>query len=83
MLWCMRTTIRLDDELLLAVKRRAAEQGRTITRVIEDALRATLAQRSAPSEERVVLPTLRGGGVQDGVDLLDSRSLRDIMDGIR
>lgn len=39
----MRTTIRLDDELWLAVKTRAAEARRSMSAVIEDSIRAGLA----------------------------------------
>jgi hypothetical protein len=80
----MRTTIRLDDDLLAAAKRRAVERGTTLTAVIEDALRESLARRPEAGErERIELLTFRGGGVQPGVDLDDSAGLRDIMDGLR
>jgi metal-responsive CopG/Arc/MetJ family transcriptional regulator len=36
----MRTTVRLDPHLLAEVKRVAASSGRTLTSVIEDALRS-------------------------------------------
>lgn len=42
----MRTTIRLDDALLLEVKREAAETGMTLTAVIEESLRERLARRA-------------------------------------
>lgn len=78
----MRTTVRLDDELLTAAKRHAVETGRTLTAVIEDALRQALARRApgrpGPSAE---LPVARGGGVlQPGVDLDDSASLLELME---
>lgn len=41
----MRTTIRLDDELLREAKRLAAETNQTLTAVIEEALRERLARR--------------------------------------
>jgi hypothetical protein len=40
----MRTTIRLDDDLLLEIKQLAARSGKTLTSVIEDALREMLAR---------------------------------------
>jgi len=40
----MRTTVRLDDDLLRQTKTLAAQTGRTLTAVIEDALRETLAR---------------------------------------
>lgn len=41
----MRTTVRLDERLLSEVKKYAAESGRTLTSILEDALRETLARR--------------------------------------
>jgi hypothetical protein len=78
---CMRTTLNLDDALLGAAKRRALETGRTLTAVIEDALRAALGRRPATERERVEsLPTYRGGGLQPGVDLDDSGALLELME---
>ena len=77
----MRTTIRLDDDLLRAAKRRAVETDRTLTAVIEDALRAALAVRAERTGERPGLPTFEGGGLQRGVDLDDTASLLDLMEG--
>jgi predicted transcriptional regulator len=42
----MRTTVRLDEHLLSEVKKYAAETGRTLISVLEDALRDTLARRA-------------------------------------
>ena len=77
----MRTTIRLDDELLTRAKRAAVERGTTLTAVIEDALRRALAPGPVPVEE-VEIPTFRGDGLQPGVDLDDTSSLLDLMDGL-
>ena len=77
----MRTTIRLDDELLAEAKRRAIETGRTLTAVIEDALREVLARRPAGYRRGPVeLPTFRGAGLQPGADLDDSAALLDLME---
>ena len=66
----MRTTIRLDDQLLLEAKRYAAESGRTLTAVIEDALREVLARGDlAKAAEPVKLKTFHGTGPRPGVDL--------------
>jgi len=79
----MRTTIRLDDSLLAEVKRIAAATGRTMTAVIEDALREALARRRERGERPLVaLPTFRGDGLLPGVDLDDSAALLDLMEGI-
>lgn len=77
----MRTTIRLDDDLLARAKQLAARTGRTLTSVIEDALRAALAQsRPRRAAERRALPTWGSGGVLPGVDLDDSASLLAAME---
>jgi predicted transcriptional regulator len=76
----MRTTIRLDDDLLRRAKRAAAERGTTLTAVIEDALRRALAPATGQPRSRVELPTFRGDGLQAGVDLDDTASLLDLMD---
>lgn len=77
----MRTTIRLPDDLLEAAKRHAVDTGRTLTKVIEDALRAALSRQvSGPDTAAVELPTFGTGGLRPGVDLDDSASLLDLMD---
>ena len=76
----MRTTIRLDDQLLREAKSLAAETGVTLTSVIADALRETLARRAHQPERRPIrLPTMPGG-LLPGVDLDDSASLLDLME---
>ena len=76
----MRTTIRLDDALLADAKVLAARTGRTLTSVIEDALREALARgrRGTPSPG-LVLPT-HSARLAPGVDLADSAALLDLME---
>lgn len=83
MLRCMRTTISIDERLLIEVKTAAAESGRTFTAVVEDALRTAMAQRRRRRDRvpMVRLPTHRGGGVQAGVDIDDTAALMDLMEG--
>ena len=77
----MRTTIRLDDELLVAAKLYAARTGKTLTAVIEDALRETLArQQEWEGQEPVKLTTVSGNGIHPGVDLDDSAALLTLME---
>lgn len=82
MLDLMRTTIRLPEDLYRRAKARAADEGITFTRLLEDALRALLeADRAAEtSPSYVVRPLPAGRGVQDGVDLSSNAALRDLMD---
>jgi hypothetical protein len=78
----MRITIRLDDDLLRAARSYAAATGRTLTALIEDALRETLGRRSHEhgSGLRITLRTVAGSGLQPGVDLDDGSTLFDLMD---
>ena len=81
MLSCMRTTVRLDDDLLREVKRFAAERQLTLTAVLEQSLREMLALRKKlASREPVRLPTFKGRGLQPGVDLDDSAALLALME---
>ena len=77
----MRTTVRLPDELMRAAKRRAQETGRSLTQLLEDALRAELRQSTRPRRVAEPLPTYRGKGLQPGVDLSDSSAVEDLMSG--
>ena len=77
----MKTTIQLDDQLLLEAKKHAAQTGRTLNTVIEDALREALARTEVTRPQtRVPLKTFKGRGVQPGVDLDDTSSLLDPME---
>jgi hypothetical protein len=79
----VRTTVRLNDDLLAAAKQRAAANHTTLTSLIEDSLRQTLALRRDRSDERMVIKPFGVGGILPGVDLEDSEALRDLMDGLR
>lgn len=77
----MRTTIRLDDQLLKLAKRLAHDTGKSLTAVIEDALRQTLSRRTVTQPSKPVkLTTVSGRGVRHGVDLNDSASLLALME---
>jgi hypothetical protein len=77
----MRTTIRLDDALLAEAKKAAAENGTTLTAVIENALRQSFAHRSQVAPRgRVRFTTSGKGGLRPGVDLDDSAALLELME---
>jgi hypothetical protein len=77
----MRTTVRLDDELLSQVKAYAARSGKTLTAVITDALRESMARYEVSTErEHISLPVDNGDGLLPGVDLDDSASLLELME---
>ena len=75
----MRTTVAVDDNLLVAAKRRARQRGKTLGQVVEDALRRELAE---PAEvEPLEVPVFRGGeGPRPGIDLTSNRALRNALD---
>jgi hypothetical protein len=79
----MRTTVRLDDALMVQAKREAARRGRTLTSLIDEGVRLVLAQsRRRGPRPTVELPVGRaGGGTLPGVDLDDTAALLDIMEG--
>jgi hypothetical protein len=77
----VRTTIKIDDALLAEAKARAADSGRTLNAVVEDALRESFARRaSADQVARPKLPVFRGGRLVPGVDLDDSVALLEQME---
>ena len=81
MLLCMRTTVRIDDQLMIEIKQYAARTGQTLTAVMEDALRQLLNnQQHSKKREKVKLLTVKGNGALPGVDLDDTASLLDLME---
>ena len=75
----MRTTIDIDDQLLLYAKHQAVKQGCTIKQIFEDALRNFFSHPTS-QHDFVSLETFSGAGLKPGVNLDNSRSLSDIMD---
>ena len=77
----MRTTIRLSDDLLRKAKKKAAEEGRTLTSLVEEGLRIVLAESKLRIRRQVRLPVSRAtGGTLPGVDLNRSSDLEDLME---
>lgn len=76
----MRTTIRIDDELLARAKARAAENRTSLNAVIEDALRASLNRQPERAKPGGRLPTMKGRGLRPGVNLNSNAELLDLMD---
>lgn len=81
MLICMRTTLRINDSLLTEAKQVALDRGRTLTEVVEDALRFFLHQQKCKqtAKKPFTFPIV-AGGVQPGVDLSNNAALADLMD---
>ena len=77
----MRTTIDLPDDLMAQIKKLAAASHSTVTALIEDTLRESLARRGRSQRSgRVPLPTYGKKGPLPGVDLDDTASLLDVME---
>jgi hypothetical protein len=68
----MRTTVTLDDDLAVALKRRAHERDLPFKHVLNEAIRAGLARGTARAKPYRMKP--RNLGVRPGVDL--TKSLR-------
>ncbi len=76
----MRTTIRIDEALYRSAKAVAAKTGRTVSQVIEDAVRDALRPSRRTERAPASLPTYGAGGLQRGVDIRNSTRLRDVLD---
>jgi hypothetical protein len=76
----MRTTIRINDDLLKRAKKRAADEGRTLTALVEDGLVLVLSKAKASRRKRIELPVSKAaGGVLPGIDLNRSSDLEEVM----
>jgi len=80
MLLCVRTTIELNDELLRAAKRRAADEGLTLKEIVERSLRAHLNLSGPRRGYRLKLKVVKGK-LRPGVRLDDRDALFDLMEG--
>lgn len=78
----MRTTIRLREDLLKRAKKRAAEERRTLTALVEEGVALVVGRTPRKRAGRVELPVSQGsGGVLPGVDLNRSSDLEALMEG--
>ena len=78
----MRTTLDLDDAVLRQAKKLAAEEGKTLTRVVEEALR----ERVSPHQKRRGKPfklklLTKKGRLVPGTNLADRDALYERMEG--
>lgn len=78
MLVCMRTTLNLPDALVEQAKATAAREGRTLTSLLEEGLRAVLQDRAA--RPAVLLPAYGAGTGAVLVDLDDRTALAAALD---
>jgi plasmid stability protein len=74
----MKTTLNIDDTVMAELKREAARQGRTMSELVETALRLMLSSRRKRTT-LMPLPTFDSGG--ELVDIADRDALYDAMEG--
>jgi hypothetical protein len=77
----VRTTVRIDDDLLSRAKQYAARHRRSLNSVLEDALRELLERHQRqPARTVIDLVVYRGDGVMPGVDLDSSAAVHELLD---
>ncbi|MBI4520146.1 MAG: ribbon-helix-helix protein, CopG family [Gemmatimonadetes bacterium] len=74
----MKTTLNIDDSVMARLRREAARTGRTMSELVETALRRLLQPRPAPADFEP-LPSFDGGGAL--VDIADREALYRAMEG--
>jgi hypothetical protein len=74
----MKTTLVIDDGVMAKLKREAARSGRTMSELVETALRRFLQARSEPPGLSP-LPSFKSGGAL--VDIADREALYRAMEG--
>jgi hypothetical protein len=77
----MRTTLDIDDAVLRQAKKLAAEEGKSLTRVIEEALRERLAPRRRGGKRFKLKLLTKKGRLVPGTDLADRDALYERMEG--
>ncbi|MFO8070394.1 MAG: ribbon-helix-helix protein, CopG family [Polyangia bacterium] len=83
MFLCMRTTIDLNDELHNEVRKRAREEGISMRKLFERALRRQLSQNRTERGSYRLRWRTEHGELRPGVDLSDRKSLLELMEGRR
>jgi hypothetical protein len=79
MVRCMKTTVDLSDGLLRQAKRVAARDRTTVKALIEQGLRAAIAERTRASGFTLRKAAFRGDGLVAGRSLQDWASIRDLV----
>lgn len=74
----MRTTVTLDDDLAKALRRRAADSGRTFRSVLEEAVSRGL--QAPPAKRRYRLRSVSLGGPLPGIELRKALALADAIE---
>ena len=75
-----RTTLTIEDELFIQLKKHAASQGKSLGSLVNDLLRQAIASQSRRKTFRLELEGW-DAELQPGVDILDRDKLFDVMNG--
>ena len=79
MVFHMKTTLQIDDRIMVRLKREAARQNKTMSELVETALRALLRQKRSGGDPLPELPSFDGG--RPRVDINDREALYQAMEG--
>ena len=81
MLFAMKTTLDINDQLLANAKALAAQQRTSLTRLIEEGLQLRLrTQAATPPRGKQRLPVIKGrGGLLAGVDPLSNKAMLEAL----
>ena len=78
MVFHMKTTLTIDDTVMARLRRESARTGRTMSELVETALRRLL-QAKPDSSQLQPLPSFKSGGAL--VDIADREALYRAMEG--
>ena len=76
----MKTTLNLDDQLLTNAKKKAKQDGITLTRFVEDALKAKLGPALQRASSFKFKPVVIEGSKPPNVDIYNRDARYDIID---
>ena len=74
----MKTTLNINETVMTQLRREAARQGRTMSELVETALRLLL-RSPRPRDDLPALPSFHSGGAL--VDIADREALYQAMEG--
>ena len=77
MVFHMKTTLNIDESIMKRLRQESAKTGRTISELVESALRLSLRRRK-PAPQLPPLPVFDSGGAK--VDIADREILYQVME---
>ena len=77
MVFHMKTTLNISDSVMEQLKREAIKQGRTMSELVESALRALFHKKRPVSKDLPELPEMDSGGAR--VNIANREILHEVM----